>query len=98
MKYIYLIESYSDFENIYKIGYSKNPKQRIKELKTAHPHELTILYEFPTKHGRKVESSLHRLFKHKCYDGEWFRLNEEDISKFLIMCENIENSLDMNFD
>ena len=92
MDYIYLIESYSEHETIYKIGFSKDPDKRIKELKTGNPSKLSILYRFPTTHKRKIETSLHNLYSHKRKDGEWFDLNSVDVDKFEERCRILEKS------
>ena len=98
MDYIYLIESYSEHETLYKIGFSKHPQKRLKEIKTGNPTKLSIIYLFNTKHGRKVETCIHHHYEHKLYDGEWFRLDDDDVKKFENMCIILEKSFDFNFD
>ena len=63
--YIYLIESYDVIDKKYKIGFSKHSLNRLKQHDTSNPNQLSLLYEFKTKHNRKVETALHNLYKHK---------------------------------
>jgi len=61
-----------------KIGYSKNPKARIKELSTTCPHcdvelESVILVPGNLPAG-DIESEIHKTFKDKQIDGEYFNV------------------------
>lgn len=58
----------------YKIGQSKNPKLRLRKMKTANP---SIRPVFALKEN--VEYLLHNKFAKKCVGGEWFSLSQEDI-------------------
>jgi hypothetical protein len=53
-----------------KIGYSKSPKNRLAELKTATSHELVKLGEIPG--GLEHEAELHARFAKYRVRGEWF--------------------------
>jgi hypothetical protein len=96
LDYIYLIESYSEYESTYKIGFTKHkdPIIRLKQLKTGNHSELSVVYLFPTKHKRKIESSLHRQYSGKRISGEWFRLEDDDIINFEKRCKVLEQSFD----
>ena len=94
MSYIYLIKCEVDDTVMYKIGYSKNPKQRLKELKTGNPNPLEIVAEFETKHNRKVETAFHNHYKMKNVNGEWFSLSSNEVEKFMENCRQME----LNFD
>jgi len=76
MNQIYII---SDGINI-KIGFSKCPPKRLKQLETGNSNQLQLLYSKPTKNARKIEKHLHKIlweFKSK-YKGEWFTIPEID--------------------
>lgn len=76
MNQIYII---SDGTNI-KIGFSSNPKRRLKQLQTANSNQLQLLYSKPTKNAKKIEKHLHKIlweFRSK-YKGEWFTISELD--------------------
>ena len=70
-----------------KVGVSKNPKRRLKQLQTGNEHKLTLLYteEFECKriHLLRIEKAVHKELKKvstKCM-GEWFFVDTEDITK-----------------
>ena len=78
----------------YKIGVSKSPINRLKDLQTANPCKLIIVnkWEFPLKSDAyKIEKELHIYLKeYRCLGGkEWFRNNNNIINevKFLIAKE-----------
>lgn len=65
---IYFIKA----KNYVKIGVSKNPVQRLKELQTANPIKLKLL---GTIEGNfSTEAALHRMFYKWKKTGEWFFL------------------------
>lgn len=58
-----------------KIGYSKNPNRRLKQLATGSSDRLYILTKF---HGdRELEKSIHRQFEKVRYNGEWMKASQE---------------------
>jgi len=62
--------------NFIKIGRSKDPERRLKELKTANPKVKLICY------GQGAEEKyLHTIFHEKRYKREWFDLSEKQIEK-----------------
>jgi len=61
--------------NPIKIGYSINPKARIKALQTASPVKLRLLKTIPG--NRQIERALHRKFKKYRLRGEWFKGSKE---------------------
>ena len=69
---IYFIRSYNQH---IKIGYSKDPVDRVKKLQTGSPIKLhvqaSMLGDF------KTESGLHEMFNHLRVNGEWFRYTDE---------------------
>lgn len=71
-----------------KIGVSKHPKKRAKELQDHALHEITLLAT--VEGGYSVEFLLHRLFAHAYIRGEWFRPVEELISYITEEGEPIE--------
>jgi hypothetical protein len=63
-----------------KIGFSKNPKRRIKSLQTSHPETLVIhcVVEFETDKAKYLERFIHRDINYKRTKGEWFDMSPED--------------------
>jgi hypothetical protein len=58
-----------------KIGFSKNPQDRIIKLQTASPFKLTLMRTVPG--NKKLETELHARFRHLKSHGEWFRGERE---------------------
>ena len=46
----------------YKIGVSKNPTKRIKQLQTGSNEELRLVESFETKFPHKIEKALHNKY------------------------------------
>jgi hypothetical protein len=74
--YVYLIYS----ENKLKIGFSKNPKNRLNSIKTQNPKSYvmyTIKVEEPTEIAARIyEKKLHKKFAHLRIGGEWFEWDD----------------------
>ena len=80
--YIYLIKSTSGH---YKIGQSKNPKRRLKELQkgaTIGPFELDLVCYFKVKDMDDIEDHLHGYFYAERVIGEWFNLSNDQVKEF----------------
>lgn len=67
-----------------KIGFSKNPATRLKELQTANPNKLVLVATMPG--NLQTELSLHEIYKNKRVRGEWFKY--EGMLKRSIMAIN----------
>ena len=63
-----------------KIGATTNIKTRLKSLRAASPSKLELLNTLKSKDIYKLELELHKKFQKKRLNGEWFNLNENDIS------------------
>lgn len=58
-----------------KVGYSRNPDKRLRELQTGNPNTLSILC---TLEGDKPdERMIHDKWKDVHMKGEWFSYNEK---------------------
>lgn len=71
--------------NVVKIGYSKSPKNRLKQLQTSNSNVLVLLGFMDG--NKEEEIHLHKLFSKHQLQGEWFSLNNEDILDYI----NINN-------
>lgn len=96
MGYIYLLECTNEDNTFYKIGFTKNSdiKKRISSLQTGSKDTIRELYKFESLHGRKIETTLHNLYKHKNIKNEWFSLDIKDVANFLILCDKLETNFD----
>ena len=84
---IYLIRAQEIY--LYKVGITKDIKQRLKQLQTGCPYQLEVIdmYE-PKEFVSKIEKMLHRRFS--CYQtkdfskiqGEWFDLPNDTVLNF----------------
>lgn len=78
--FVYLMRSENDK---YKIGYSKDPKKRLKSLQNDTPFALECLRVIQTDDMTKLERDMHKHYKDRRIVGEWFSLNDEDVSYFM---------------
>lgn len=91
---VYLIRN-SD-ENQYKIGYTRREvEQRVKEFKTGNCNDLQIISVYESEWGTKIEASLHRKFKWKKIDGEWFYLEKEEVKNFINECQSLHDNFEL---
>lgn len=98
MKYVYLIQL--EGTDVYKIGFSKNPKQRVKSLQTANPYKLILVDSYLTKRANVLEKTLHRRFASYKVDenlyklkGEFFQLDYDTVKKFQETCKKVDMNL-----
>ena len=87
ISYVYVIRAsrINPTESNYKIGITKNIKERLETLQTSSPEELELLFKYPTTEARQVEKSLHNLFKYYRIreNGEWFKFEDIKINEWL---------------
>ena len=75
--YVYFITFKQKGNTPVKIGYSKNPAMRCKDLQTACPYKLFVPVQLPFEAeelAREAERTFQWLAKkkHKSLQGEWF--------------------------
>lgn len=81
--YNYLM--YDPFSNLYKIGRSINPTDRVASINRAIPPgrtEVELVYFFWTDKSVESEQTLHDQYEDVRADGEWFKLESEDVDYF----------------
>ena len=78
--HIYLI--YGEETSWYKIGQSKSPNIRLKQLGTQGPFRCRLVHSFGVTDMDGVESLLHERFSCKRAQGEWFNLDVSDLEWF----------------
>lgn len=82
---VYLIGTENDQ---YKIGMTRGAvNERIEQLQVGNPLTLEFVNEFETRHFKRVEKWLHKVYASKRMEGEWFDLNEEDVANFSKHCQ-----------
>jgi hypothetical protein len=91
--YLYAIGT---MENKQKIGFSKNPENRLKTLQTGNSEPLYLHYKFEINEStaRKFEMHVHKDLSYKRIKGEWFDMSvQEAIDQMTyheIMRESVE--------
>ena len=81
--YVYII---SDEQGYIKVGISKNPRKRLKQLQTGNMNILKLIFteefECNRNHLLKIEKLIHREISHisKHMKGEWFFIEKNQIT------------------
>lgn len=65
--------------NIYKIGLSANPEQRVKNINGSSNQKNDYQKIYEVHNMNLSEKSLHLKYKEQRLNGEWFKLNQEDL-------------------
>jgi len=91
MKFVYLIQSLEN--SYYKIGISKHPKKRIKELQTGNSSELKLVEAYQSEFANQIEKTLQRRYSHLRKEGEWFDMGISNEVSFIEECRKIEETL-----
>lgn len=68
-----------------KIGCTSNLESRVKALKVASPHELTLITSVKSSNYIELERQFHEWFKHKHIKGEWYDITDAEIGQALIV-------------
>lgn len=74
--YVYLIQSPT---SAYKIGLTKNPKDRKRTFGVKLPFEVEFIALIRSDDMEALEEQLHAIFADKRINGEWFNLTTEDV-------------------
>lgn len=88
---VYLIKSIESAS--YKIGISKNPKQRLSALQTGNPELIVIVHEYETQYPYKLETALHNYFRIDKKQNEWFSLGLNEELNFVKICDKINANI-----
>lgn len=76
--YVYLLNEINGAH--YKIGHTKNPKDRLRTFAVKLPYRVEFDVLIPTDNMQALEAQLHSHFADKRIDGEWFALEPADIA------------------
>lgn len=80
---------------VIKIGESKNPQSRLRNLQTGNKNLLKIYKTIrcPDKqYAKRLEGSLHQRYLKKCLGGEWFEIHFKDVDYICHMHEQLQRS------
>lgn len=67
----------------FKVGISKNPKNRLTQLKTGSPYHMDLLFSWDSVLSKSLEAKFHENFKRFRVRGEWFYLYNGLILEFI---------------
>jgi len=71
----------------YKIGFSKTPLKRLKQLQTGNPYKLKLIACCPG--SKQLEDKIHKYLSNKLSNSgsakEWFKLNEQNINDIIFL-------------
>lgn len=84
--YVYVLKSDSGH---YKIGKTANPDDRIETFEIKLPMEVKYLVLIQSHNYHRLEALLHRQYRHKRINGEWFNLSPTD----LMLLENFPGNI-----
>lgn len=74
--YVYLIGT--PIFGWYKIGKSRTPEVRVKDLGILLPFKIEIIGIWKAKNHHLMESSLHEIYKDNKINGEWFEFTKKE--------------------
>ena len=84
--YVYIIKN-MDTNNI-KIGVSNDVYKRLNTFRTGNDCQLELVYKsIISSNAYNIEHSVHEFFKDYHVRGEWFKVREEEVIRFL-ECSN----------
>jgi hypothetical protein len=93
--YVYFIRSAGKPTRV-KIGKSRDPKARLKELQTGSPYPLDILGTIKCRdqsHADRLEKELHRYFATYRKNGEWFKCGMPVLVKIWELLNKVDETL-----
>jgi hypothetical protein len=82
-----------------KIGFSKHPEKRVKELQTGSSEKYVLHHkvEFEDKKAKLLEALIHKMISYNRVKGEWFNLCPADaileLDHIMIKFEETENNV-----
>ena len=91
MSFVYLIQNLETSK--YKIGISKHPKKRLKQLQTGSGEDLKLIHIYESDDARKIETTLHNRYSPDKARGEWFNLSLSEEVIFINECSKIEKNI-----
>lgn len=78
--WVYLIKPVG--HNIYKIGYTTNLEQRLKQNSKKIGKPVEYVHFFHTDNCQYAEQEVHAMFRNSHLVSEWYTLSDEEVSKF----------------
>ncbi|MDM5317199.1 GIY-YIG nuclease family protein [Fictibacillus sp. b24] len=76
--YVYFVQEHMN--GTFKIGKTKHIEKRMNVFGVKLPFKNELIYLIKTGNHHQTEVAFHKHFSHKRLEGEWFQLNQDDIS------------------
>ncbi|ANC77540.1 hypothetical protein ABE65_012325 [Fictibacillus phosphorivorans] len=76
--YVYFVQEHMN--GTFKIGKTKHIEKRMNVFGVKLPFKNELIYLIKTGNHHQSEVAFHKHFFHKRLEGEWFELNQEDIT------------------
>jgi Meiotically up-regulated gene 113 len=73
--FVYILQC----EDTYKIGYTDNPRKRLRALSVKSPFPMYVRLLIPSNDMIGLEATLHQRFEKQWQRGEWFHLSPSDL-------------------
>lgn len=77
--YVYAIKV--EGQDLFKIGHSADPTQRLQQLKTGCPYRLVLYRADPTFWPKEMEKVFHSLLEGYQTNGEWYEITPEHVDQ-----------------
>lgn len=77
--YVYILKDVEISQRC-KIGYTRNPSQRLKRFEVVLPFKTKLISLIKAQNARQLENWLHEKFAASQQGGEWFDLSDDDIA------------------
>lgn len=81
--YIYFIMAKNGDNNLFKIGRTKNIKDRLEKLSTGCPFPLEVCDKIRCHDTEWLEQMIHKKLEPYRLSGEWFRIPENHMLEFI---------------
>jgi hypothetical protein len=91
---VYLLGDWEK-EDTYKIGVTRGSvEKRIKKLQTGNGGEIYLVSSYETEKPFFMEKMLHTKYANNRLEGEWFKLDSEDVIHFRDICKEMEGIIE----
>lgn len=89
MQYLYIIKC----QEFHKIGIANDVDTRLSQLSTGNPYPLDVVSIYGFANAETVERALHQRYSDVRVRGEWFGLDDHDISNIEHVCKMLGGKL-----
>lgn len=89
MQYLYIIKC----QEFHKIGIANDVDTRLSQLSTGNPYPLDVVSIYGFQNAETVERALHQRYSDVRVRGEWFGLDDHDISDIDLVCKMLGGEL-----